>query len=171
MPARRLLPCLGAGMLIVAVTMGAIPALCGEPLPSTRSPLGETPGQILQRYGPVLRHNARVRHHIVLEGGSAIDGDLHEKNGVIVRVVYAAGRVVLLEFNREATALSVADVNSLLADAAGGFFWQLGNGSDDAQKMYRRSDNRAVATWTTDADGSLLIATEDAGKFNEKLLP
>jgi hypothetical protein len=158
--------------LVFAVAATAANALRGdEPLPPSDGPLGETPAQIIQRYGPVRRHHARVRHHQVLEGGTDMDGDLHEKNGIIVRVVYHQGHADLLEFNREAGALSPADVDLLLAATAGGFAWEQGKGSNDAMKMYRRTDNRAIAHWTTDADGSLLIATEDATSFNDKLLP
>lgn len=138
---------------------------------TTNCPLGETPAQIVRRYGPIRRHNARVRHHQVLEGGSAIDGDLHQKDGMIVRVVYQRGRSVLLEFNRPAGPLSAADVEGLLASVAGGFAWELGKASTDAVKLYNRTDNKAVAHWTTDPDGSLLIATEDANNFDDKLLP
>ena len=141
-----------------------------EPAAPNDGPLGETPAQIVQRYGPVLRHNARVRHHQVLEGGSSMDGDLHARNGIIIRVVYQQGQVVLLEFNRPAGPLSSADVDSLLTSTAAGFAWEQGKDSTDAMKMYRRTDNRAVAHWTTDADGSLLVAAEDANHFDDKLL-
>ena len=156
--------------LAVAV-IGANLARGAEPSSASEGPLGETPVQIVQRYGPVLRHNARVRHHQVLEGGSVMDGDLHEKNGIIIRVVYQKGRAVLLEYNRADGGLSSADIELLLAANGGGIGWELGKDSSDAMKMYRRLDNRAVAHWTTDADGSLLIAAEDANHFDDKLLP
>jgi hypothetical protein len=163
--------CVWAVLLWAIVAAGANHVRCGEPAAPLEGPLGETPAQIVQRYGPVRRHNARVRHHQVLEGGSAMDGDLYEKNGIVIRVVYQRGRAVLLEFNREAGPLSLADVDLLLATTAGSFAWEQAKTSTDAIKMYRRTDNRAVAHWTTDADGSLLVATEDANSFDDKLLP
>jgi hypothetical protein len=169
-----------AVLLLAQPVLGLYPGRCDGPAPASDSPLGETPAQIAQRYGPVLRHNARVRHHRVLEGGTAMDGDLYEKNGIIVRVVYQRGRAVLLEFNREAGPLSSADVDLLLASASSGFAWEEGkpvaSATDTgtgagAMRMYHRADNRAVANWTTDADGSLIVATEDANTFDDKLLP
>jgi hypothetical protein len=160
-----------AALLFAAALIGANSARCGEPAGASDGPLGETPAQIVQRYGPVRRHNARVRHHQVLEGGTAMDGDLYEKNGIVIRVVFQRGRAVLLEFNREAGPLSPADVDLLLASTAAGFAWEQGQTSTDAMKLYHRTDSRAVAHWTTDADGSLLIATEDANSFDDKLLP
>ena len=100
-----------------------------------------------------------------------MDGDLYEKNSIIIRVVFVRGHAVLLEFNREAGPLSGADVDLLLASTAGGAAWEQSKSSTEAVKMYGRTDNRAVAHWTTDPDGSLLVATEDANSFDEKLLP
>ncbi len=163
--------CLLAVILLWAAGPGKNVARGDEPSLSGSNPLGETPAQIEQRYGPARRHNARVRHHQVLEGGSAMDGDLYEKNGIVIRVVFQHGVAVLLEFNRVAGPLLATDVHILLAETSGGFVWQPGAASTEASKFYNRSDNHAVAHWTTDADGSLLIATEDANQFNDKLLP
>jgi hypothetical protein len=164
-PARMLM-----ALVLLAISVADI-GRGGETSAADPGPLGETPAQIAQRYGPVRRHNARVRHHQVLEGGSAMDGDLYEKNGIIIRVVYQRGQAVLLEFNRAAGPLLPADVDLLLASTAGSFAWEPGKDSTDTTKMYRRTDNRAVANCTLDADGSLLIATEDANVFDDKLLP
>jgi hypothetical protein len=161
-----------AALLFAAAAIVPSPARCDEPpAAATDSPLGETPAEISQRYGPVLRHNARVRHHQVLDGGSAMDGDLYQKNGIIIRVVFQRGRAVLLEYNRAGGALTSADIDLLLAATAGGFLWEQGKDSTDAIKMYHRTDNKAVAHWTTDPDGSLLVAAEDAYNFDDKLLP
>ena len=58
-----------------------------------------------------------------------------------------------------------------MASTAGSFAWEPSKESTGTTKMYRRTDNRAVAHCTLDADGSLLIATEDANVFDDKLLP
>jgi hypothetical protein len=160
-----------AVVLLAISVAGPISARSDEPAAASEGPLGETPAQIVQRYGPVLRHNARVRHHQVIEGGTAMDGDLYQKNGIIIRVVYQRGRAALLEFNRPAGPLLSADVDLLLASTSAGFAWEQGKDTTDGAKTYRRSDNRAVANLTTDVDGSLLIATEDANNFDDKLLP
>ena len=163
--------CIGAAAWLLLAAAGAYPARCDAPAVAGEGPLGESPAQIVQRYGPVLRHNARVRHHQVLEGGSAMDGDLHQKNSIIIRVVYQHGRAALLEFNRVAGPLLSADVDLLLASTSAGFTWEPGKDTADGAKVFHRSDNRAVANLTTDADGSLLVATEDANTFDDKLLP
>ncbi len=160
-----------AALWLAVAVAGPNPARCDEPAVADAGPLGETPAQIVQRYGPVLRHNARVRHHQVLEGGSAMDGDLHQKNGIIVRVVYQHGRAALLEFNRAARPLSSADVDLLLAAPSAGFAWEQGKDTADGAKVYQRRDHRAVASLTPTDDGSLLVATEDANTFDDKLLP
>lgn len=135
-------------------------------------PLGASPKEIVKLYGPVLRHNARVRHHQVLEGGTVLDGDLHGHDGLIVRVVYHEGRAILLEFTRVGGALTSQDVARSLATTSDGSTWMLGKNSTDSTKLYRRADNRAVANYTADNDGSLLIAAEgpDHDKFLDNIL-
>ncbi len=123
------------------------------------SALGATPQEIDARYGPVLRHNARVRHHQILEGGTILDGDLHGKNGLIIRVVYHQYRAVLLEFTRAAGEMTVADVNTLLTSCAADSTWEPGKDSTDKSKFYHRADSRAVAHWDVE-ESSLLVAAE-----------
>ena len=156
------------GAAVVFLVCGT--AALADNAPAATGPLGESRADIAARYGPVLRHNARVRHHQILEGGSALDGDLYQKNGIIVRVVFLADHAALLEYTKGAGALTIDDANSLLALSAAGFTWDLGKDSTDTNRSYRRSDNRAIAQWTADFDGSLLIASEDAGALWEKLL-
>ena len=148
----------------VAVTAAAPPA--------GKGPLGATPQEIVRLYGPVLRHNARVRHHQVLEGGTVLDGDLHGRNGLIVRVVYHEGRSVLLEFTRIGGAVTAADVNLLLTATAEDTAWVLGKDSTDTTKLYRRADNRAIASYAAGDDGSLIIAAEgpDHDKFLDNIM-
>jgi hypothetical protein len=139
--------------------------------PPDPGPLGESPAEIAVRYGPVRRHNARVRHHEVLEGGSALDGDLYEKNGILIRVEFHENQAVLLEYTKGVGPLTLDDVNSLLTVTAGGFSWETGKDSTETNHLYRRSDNRAVAHWSTEYDGSLLIASEDASSWGRGILP
>ncbi len=136
-----------------------------EPLPAPEIlPLGATPQQIVALYGPVLRHNARVRHHEILEGGTVIDGDLYSRNGLVIRVVYHGGVSVLLEYTRAAGPLTVHDANLLLtANASASATWEPGKDSTETNRFYRRSDGKALAHYTTDADGSLLVAAENFG--------
>ena len=133
-----------------------------------RSPLGATPQEIIKLYGPVLKHNARVRRHEVLEGGTAIDGDLHGRNGIIIRVVYHDSHSVLLEYTKVAGPLTPAEVKSFLDSTADGSVWVQGKDSSEQTKFYRRTDDRAIAHYTTEYDGSLLIAAE--GFDHDKLL-
>ena len=141
-------------------------------VPAGTNPLGATPQEIVRLYGPVLRHNARVRHHQVLEGGTVLDGDLHGRGNLIIRVVYHLGRCVLLEFTRIGGAVTTADVNLQLAATADGTSWVPGKDSTDAIKLYRRADNRAVASYATGDDGSLIIAAEgpDHDKFLDNII-
>ena len=68
-----------------------------------------------------------------------------------------------VEYTKAAGALTIDDVNSLLTSSAGGFTWELGKDSTEVNRMYHRSDNRAVAHFAVENDGSLLIA-DDTGK-------
>ena len=112
----------------------------------------------------MLRHNARVRHHEILEGGTVIDGDLYSRNGLVIRVVYYAGVSVLLEYTRATGPLTVHDASLLLtANASASATWEPGKDSTETNRFYRRSDGKALAHYTTDADGSLLIASENIG--------
>ena len=145
--------------ILIAVLVGLA---CPHPAPGNEadhSPLGATAQEIVRRYGPVLKHNARVWHHQVLEGGTVLDGDLHGKNGLVIRVVYHQGRVVLIEFTRAASAMNVADVNVLLANCADDSTWEPGKDSTEKTKYFHRADGRAIAHWEVD-DSSLLIAAE-----------
>ena len=167
-----------AAVLVVAACLGfagprLLPAEPSAPPGNDRCPLGATPQQIVGRYGPVLKHNARVRHHQVLEGGTILDGDLHGRNGMIIRVVYHQNRAVLLEYTRTGGPLTASDINTLLAACADGSSWEMGKDSTDAVKLYHRFDGKAVAHWST-ADESLLVAAEDdnaAGHLTDRLLP
>ena len=137
-----------------------------EPTPAAAEvlPLGATPPQIVALYGPVLRHNARVRHHQILEGGSVIDGDLYSRNGLVIRVVFYAGAAVLLEYTRATGPLTPRDVTVLLAANAGTTgTWEPGKDSTETNRYYRRSDGKALAHYTPEYDGSLLIAAENTG--------
>ncbi len=128
------------------------------------TPLGATPQQIATLYGPVLRHNARVRRHEILEGGSVIDGDLYSRNGLVIRVVFHGGLSVLLEYTRVAGALTVHDANVLLAaNADQTSTWEPGKDNTETNRFYHRSDGKAVAHYATEYDGSLLIAAENVG--------
>ena len=144
------------------------PPPAAKATPAGRNPLGATPQEIVRLYGPILRHNARVRHHQVLEGGTVLDGDLHGHNGLVVRVVYHGGCSVLLEYTRAGGALAPADVNALLTATAGGSSWTQGKDSTDAIKLFHRADGKAVAHYAADNDGSLLIAAE--GLEHDKFL-
>ena len=126
---------------------------------TAHSPLGATAEEIAQRYGPILKHNARVWHHQVLEGGTVLDGDLHGKNGLVIRVVYHQAHVVLIEFTRATAPMSVADVNALLATCADDSTWEPGKDSTEKTKFFHRADGRAIGHWEVD-DSSLLIASE-----------
>ena len=127
------------------------------------SPLGATTAEIAKVYGPVLRHHARVRHHEVIDGGNSIfTGDLHGRNGIIIRAVYHKDRCVLLEYTRVDGALTAADVDAALGASVSGFAWEMGKDSTDATKFYHRTDGKAIANWATGYDGSLLVSTEDA---------
>ena len=153
---RRVLPALFLGLLV----SGSGAALHADDALPGSTPLNGTPAEVAKRYGPVLKHNARVRNHEVLEG-SVMDGDLYGKNGFIIRAVYIKGRCVLLEYTRATGPLTFADVNPLLATNAGNSTWESGKDSTDATKFYHRLDDKAVAQWTRDNDGSLLISVED----------
>ncbi len=131
-----------------------------EPKPT---PLGATPTEIIKIYGPVLRHHARVRHHEIIDGGDSIfTGDLHGRNGLIIRAVYHKDRCVLLEYTRVDGALTAADVDAALAASVSGFTWEMGKDSTDSTKFYHRTDGKAIANWATGYDGSLLVSTEDS---------
>ena len=144
--------------LLAAVFLGsAYPRPASGTRPSTARS-AQPPRRSSRRYGPVLKHNARVWHHQVLEGGTVLDGDLHGKNGLVIRVVYHQGRVVLIEFTRAASAMSVADVNVLLAACADNSTWEAGKDSTEKTKYFHRADGRAIAHWEVD-DSSLLIAS------------
>ena len=154
----------------------AVAAFCGwfllagvsargeEEATANKIPLGATPQQIVALYGPVLRHNARVRHHEILEGGTVIDGDLYSRNGLVVRVVFHGGVSVLLEYTRVAGPLTAQDVNLLLAtNADRTSTWVAGKDSTETNRFYHRSDGKALAHYTTEYDGSLLIASDNTG--------
>ena len=149
--------------LAVILTLGAwLPSSRAQLLEPKISPLGATPAEISKIFGPVLRHNARVRHHEILDGGDSIfTGDLHGKNGLIIRTVYHKDRCVLLEYTRVDGALSQMDVDAALAASVAGFAWEMGKDSTDAAKLYHRTDGKAIAHWATGYDGSLLVSTED----------
>ena len=146
-------------------------AACAPLAATARAQLGETPKEIARRYGPVARHNARVREHAVLDGGP-IDGDLYEKGGFYIRVVYdrTKGAADLLEFSRKEGPLTPADAARLLNENAGGSKWEPGKDSTDAIKFYRRADGAAIASWTTGFHGSLLIAAEKSADLLQRLL-
>lgn len=131
---------------------------------ANKIPLGATPQQITALYGPVLRHNARVRRHEILEGGTVIDGDLYSRNNLVVRVVFHGGVSVLLEYTRIAGPLTVQDVTTLLAaNADKTATWEPGKDSTETNRFYHRSDGKALAHFTTEYDGSLLIASDSTG--------
>ena len=128
--------------------------------PASATPLNATPAEVAKFYGPVLKHNARVRNHQILEG-TVLDGDLYGKNGIVIRAVFFKGRCVLLEYTRSTGPLTLADVNQFLAANAASSSWQQGKDSTDAAKFYRRLDDKAIAHWSTENDGSLLVSVED----------
>lgn len=152
--ARRLL------VLLAVCLWGGFAQADPSPAPSGGTPLDATPAEMAKIYGPVLRHNARVRNHVVLDGG-VMDGDLYGKNNLIIRALYIKGRCVLLEYTRANGALTFADVNPLLATNAGNATWELGKDSTDDAKFYHRSDDKAIAHWSKENDGSLLVSVED----------
>ncbi len=127
------------------------------------TPLGATPQQIGVLYGPVVRHNARVRRHEILEGGTVIDGDLYSRNDLVIRVVFHGGIAVLLEYTRISGPLTAHDVNVLLAANAKFGTWEPGKDSTETNRFYQRSDGKALAQYTTEYDGSLLVASENTG--------
>ena len=177
-PLRRFPPRSLAVALALAASFGLAaprpaPAAPDAPTAEAHGPLGATPQQIIGRYGPVLKHNARVRHHQVLEGGTVLDGDLYGKNGLIIRVVYHQNRSVLLEYTRAGGELTAGDINTLLATCAEGSSWEMGKDSTDAMKLYHRLDGRAVAHWAV-GDGSFLVAAEgdsNSRQLTDRLLP
>ncbi len=126
-----------------------------------KTPLGSTPQQIAALYGPVLRHNARVRRHQILEGGTVIDGDLYSRNGLVIRVVFHANIAILLEYTRVDGLLTAQDANLLLAANAGSATWEPGKQNTEANRFYHRSDTKAVAHYASEYDGSLLVAAEN----------
>lgn len=150
-------------LAVVLASAGWTPSSQAQLLASKTSPLGATPAEIVKIFGSVLRHNARVRHHEILEGGDSVfTGDLHGQSGLIIRVVYHKDRCVLLEYTRVDGALSPADVDAALAASVAEFAWEMGKDSTDASKFYHRTDGKAIAQWATGYDGSLLVASEDS---------
>ena len=93
--------------------------------------------------------------------GTVLDGDLHVKDGLVVRVEYIKGRSAVLEYIRATGQLTPAEVPALLAANVGGSAWELGKDSTEDNKFYHRLDDRAIAHWTKEGDGSLLIAVEN----------
>lgn len=158
------LPRLAAIFLCLCFALTGTPAHAEEETAANKIPLGTTPQQITALYGPVLRHNARVRRHEILEGGTVIDGDLYSRDGLVVRVVFHGGLSVLLEYTRVAGPLTVQDVNILLAaNADRTSTWETGKDSTETNRFYHRSDGKALAHYTTEYDGSLLIAADNTG--------
>ncbi|MBE7156852.1 MAG: hypothetical protein INR62_00195 [Rhodospirillales bacterium] len=156
-------------MRVLAVALCLLPVVAGrlraeeEKSAPARAPLGATPQQIGVLYGPVLKHNARVRRHQILEGGTVIDGDLYSRNGLVIRVVFHAGIAVLLEYTRVEGPLTEHDANLLLAANADASTWEAGKDNTEINRYYRRADGKAVAHYATEYDGSLLIASEGNG--------
>jgi hypothetical protein len=136
---------------------------------SARAQLGETRAEVAKRYGPIIRSHARIREHQILDGAAA-DSDIHEKNGLYIRVVYGQERAVQLEFSKKEGVLSAQEVETLLAGCADGSKWEPGKDSTEAIKFYRRLDGRAVASWTTDFHGSLLVGAEASAVLLQRLL-
>lgn len=160
---RRLLLCaVMAAVWLLPSAVGELRAE-GEKTTVLPAPLGATPQQISELYGKVLRHNARVRRHQILEGGTVIDGDLYTRNGLVIRVVFHAGAAVLLEYTRVEGALTPQDANTLLAANADTSTWEPGKDNTEANRYYRRADGKAVAHYATEYDGSLLVASEGTG--------
>ena len=150
-------------LAVVLAWGGGVSASHAQRLEPKISPLGATPAEIEKIFGPVLRHHARVRHHEILDGGDSVfTGDLHGRNGLIIRVVYHKDRCVLLEYTRVDGSLSPADVDAALAASVASFAWEMGKDSTDAAKYYHRTDGKAIAQWATGFDGSLLVASEDS---------
>ena len=159
------------GLLVIAAWFAAMGGVrAGEHAVGDDTPLNGTPAQVAKFYGPVLKHNARVRNHVILEG-SVMDGDLYGKNGLIIRAVYIKGRCALLEYTRATGPLTLADVNPLLASNADGSSWQEGKDSTETAKFYHRTDNKAIAHWSLENDGSLLVSVEDGNNSLNSLLP
>lgn len=159
------------------VSLGVGAAWADEEKPAaTHTALGSTPQEIGELYGKVLKHNARVRRHQILDGGkqggTVIDGDLYSRNGLMVRVVFHAGVAVLLEYTRVEGPLTAQDTNLLLAASADASTWEQGKDNTDTNHYYRRTDGKAVAHYATEYDGSLLIAAEGPGAdfYGGKLL-
>ena len=154
-------------LCVLAAAVSLSPLRAEDEKPATRAPLGATPQQIGELYGAVLKHNARVRRHQILDGGkqggTVIDGDLYGRNGLIIRVVYHAGVAVLLEYTRVEGPLTTHDASALLAANADASAWEQGKDNTDTNRYYRRADGRAIAHYTTEYDGSLLIAAEGNG--------
>lgn len=152
---------------LVLVAGGLLPAGTSrlqaqeEQTPAVRAPLGATPQQIGELYGKVLRHNARVRRHQILEGGTVIDGDLYSRNGLVIRVVFHAGVAVLLEYTRVEGPLTAQDASLLLAANADASTWESGKDSTETSRFYRRADGKALAHYATEYDGSLMIASDN----------
>ena len=160
------------GLCLWCLLAGAT-ARAEEESAENKIPLGANPQQIATLYGPVLRHNARVRRHQILEGGTVIDGDLYSRNGLVIRVVYHGGLSVLLEYTRIAGPLTPQDANTLLAaNADRTSTWEPGKDSTEINHFYRRSDGKALAHYTSENDGSLLIASDNTGSdfYGGKLL-
>lgn len=150
-------------LALVLASAGWTGAARAQLLEPKLTPLGATPAEIVKIFGPVLRHNARVRHHAILDGGDSIfTGDLHGRNGLVIRVVYHKDRCVLLEYTRVDGALSPADIDAALAASVASFAWEMGKDSTDASKFYHRTDGKAIAQWATGYDGSLLVTSEDS---------
>ena len=149
------------GLILLAATGGLRAE--EEKVAPPRPPLGATTQQIGELYGKMLRHNARVRHHEILEGGTVIDGDLYSRNGLVIRVVFHAGVAVLLEYTRVEGPLTTHDASLLLAANADASTWEPGKDNTETSRFYRRSDGKAVAHYVTEYDGSLLVAAENVG--------
>ena len=148
--------------IVLTLPLGPAPGR-GQLLEPKICALGASPADIIKIYGPVLRRNARVRHHEILDGGDSIfTGDLHGRNGIVIRTVFNKDRCVLLEYTRVDGALSAADVDAALAASKAAFAWEMGKDSTDASKFYHRTDGKAIANWATGYDGSLLVSTEDS---------
>ena len=155
---------------IALASPAASPTGQETPRPASGTPLDATRAEVARFYGPVQRANARVRNHQIIEG-SALDGDLYSKNGLIIRVVFYKGRSVLLEYTRVDGPLAVADVNPFLTANAGSSTWEQGRDSTDVNKFYHRIDGQAVAHWSKENDGSLLISAENPKLTGEKTAP
>ena len=131
--------------------------------------LGEAPAEIARRFGPPIRTNARVYQHQII-GGPETSGDVHLQGSLFIRIVYGPGGAVQAEFSPREGALPRPAVDELLAAAADGSRWQETRGGGETIRFFRRVDGQALASWTTGADGSLLIAADGAGEVWQKLL-